>query len=193
MEEIKVEIISIDFVKNNIGMILSCASKERLEKANKLNDKDYYRSIGAAYLLKKYLGDKCIGFNPNGKPYSIDGPYFNISHSGNYIALAISEDRDIGIDVERIDKRKVKTIQYILKNNEKTEDLQQLFQIWSNKESLLKCLGSNIGDIKDIPDLPLNGVREFKGKTFYSVSNIYQGYSLSVTLEGNEPFEVQII
>ena len=192
METIQIKIIDIEFVKNNLDLILGCASKERLEKASKLNDKEYYRSLGAAYLLKEYLGDKAMGFNQNGKPYCLDGPYFNISHSGKYIVLAISERRDIGIDIERIDKRKVKTIQYILKNEEKTEDLQELFQIWSAKESLLKCLGSNIGYIKEVPDYPLNGVKEYRGKLYHTITTIYDGHSFSVTLDGTDPFEITI-
>lgn len=193
MENVKVVIIDIEFVKNNIDMILSCAARDRLEKANKLkNDKEYYRSLGAAYLLREYFGDKSIGFNQNGKPYCLEGPYFNISHSGKYIVLAISEHRDVGIDIERIDKRKIKTIQYILKNEEKTEDLQELFQIWSAKESLLKCLGSNIGYIKDVPDYPLNGIKDYRGKNYYTTTKIYNGYSLAITLEGDRPFEITI-
>lgn len=192
MEKIQIKIIDIEFVKNNLNLILSTASQDRLEKASKLNDKEYYRSLGAAYLLREHLGDKAMGFNQNGKPYCLDGPYFNISHSGKYIVLAISEHRDVGIDVERIDKRKIKTIQYILKNEEKSVDLLELFQIWSAKESLLKCSGSNIGYIKDVPDEPLNGVKEYRGKQYYTITQIYNGYSLAVTLEGTEPFKIKI-
>jgi 4'-phosphopantetheinyl transferase len=43
-----------------------------------------------------------LNIGSRGKPYCQDGPFFNISHSGDCIALAIHPSRSIGIDVEQV-------------------------------------------------------------------------------------------
>jgi phosphopantetheinyl transferase len=47
-----------------------------------------------------------IKTNEYGKPYLIDNAfYFNISHTAGYVALAISDKRDIGIDIEQVHRQ----------------------------------------------------------------------------------------
>ena len=131
-----------------------------------------------------------IKFLLNGKPYLENGPYFNYSHSGEYVAFSSHSSRPVGVDIERIDESKLRAIKYVVKEKGTTEEL---FQMWSNKESLIKCKSTGIQDIKKAPALPLSGVREFDGKRYYTKSMIYNGYSLSITLEGDEPFEIEIV
>ena len=70
--------------------------------------------------------------------------------------------------------------------------LNDMFCLWSNKESLIKCLGANMSIIKDVPGLPLKGVRTYQNEKFYTDSIIFEGYSISVTLKGLEPFEIDL-
>ena len=80
---------------------LSELSRERAEKAvrYKMAD-DRKRSISAGLLLSKFLHDTRIYTDEFGKPRAESGVYFNLSHSGDYAALAISGD-EIGVDIER--------------------------------------------------------------------------------------------
>ena len=81
--------------------------KEILKKAD-INDRK--RSLAGDILVKKYLS-KLYGVKEenieikkgkHGKPYVINLPaHFNVSHSGNYTVVAIS-DSPIGIDIEII-------------------------------------------------------------------------------------------
>ena len=64
--------------------------------------------------------------------------------------------------------------------------------MWSNKESLIKCRSTGLKDIKNVNGLPLEGIRTIDGEEFFSKSMVYEGYSLSVTLKGNEPFNINI-
>ena len=131
--------------------------------------------------------------NDNGKPYLINGPFFNISHSGEYVIFASHQSRDVGVDIEKIDENKLDGIRYVLdQDEEKERDINTLFQIWSNKESIIKCLSTNLEDIKKIKGLPLEGIRNIDGEDCYSKSIVYNGYSLSVTLKGKEPFDIKI-
>ena len=190
MDKIIVKLIDIDFVKQNMQEILSMLDDKRIEKANGyLKENDKLLSLGGGYLYQKYLPVKDFKYNENGKPYLENGPFFNLSHSGEYIALVISKTREVGIDIQKVDENRLKTIEYV--SNQKSNP-NEMFQIWSNKESLIKCLGLNMSEIKNVPGLPLTGEREFKGDLFYTQSMIYDGYSLSVTLKGIQPLEIKI-
>ncbi len=194
MVEIIIRILHISFVKQNFSFVVSFVDPSRKEKAERfVNEKDQLLSLGAGYLMKKYLPEGEIKKTESGKPYLENGPFFNVSHSGEYIIFASHPSRDIGVDIERIDEKKQEGVQYALDEKEKNiSDLSTLFQIWSNKESLIKCSSNGLKDIKSVQGLPLEGNRNIKGEDYYTKSEIYNGYSLSVTLKGNEPFNINI-
>ena len=194
MVEVIIRILHISLIKQKRFFVLSYVDSSRKKKAERfVNEKDQLLSLGAGYLMKKHLPDGEIKINTNGKPFLSNGPFFNVSHSGEYVVFASHQYRDIGVDIEKIDENKLDGIQYALDQDEKKEsDRNTLFQIWSNKESVIKCLSSNLKDIKTIKGLPLVGTRNIEGQDYYTKSTIYDGYSLSVTLKGNEPFELRI-
>ena len=93
------------------------------------------------------------------------------------------------MDIEHIDENRIKAIKYSLTSEEKNiTDLNELFLVWSNKESYIKCLGLSLSEIRKISGLPLSGTRN----GCYTKSMIYDGYSLSITIKGESPFEINI-
>lgn len=194
MSTIDVYILHTSLVKEKYDFVFSFVEKSRQEKALKFaHEKDRLLSLGAAYLMKKHLPNGRIIENENGKPYLEGGPFFNISHSGEYIVFASHQTREVGIDIEQVREDKVDAIKYVLTNEEKDlTDPFKLFQIWSNKESLIKCLSTLLKDIRTVSGLPFEGVREFEGESCFTKSTVYRGYSLSLTLKGKEPFELNI-
>lgn len=194
MNELIVYILDTLQIKNNLPYIFSYVDKKRLEKAsNFANEEDKLQCLGAGYLIKKYLPNREILENKNGKPYFAEGPFFNISHSGNFVVFVISNTNEVGIDIERIDEKKISAIKFTLNEAEKEiNDAKTLFRMWSNKESLIKCMSSNLNDVKLINGFPLEGLRVVDGKSYYSKSMLYNGYSLSVTLKQKESFNVSI-
>ena len=194
MVEIIVRILHISLIKQNFSFVFSYVNKSRKEKAERFrNEKDQLLSLGAAYLMKKYLPNEEIKITDTGKPYLANGPFFNVSHSGEYVVFASFSNSEVGIDIERIDENKLDGIRYVLDEEEKKiNDSGVLFQIWSNKESLIKCSSNGLKDIKKVKGLPLNGKRIINGQSYYTKSVIYNGYSLSVTLKTNEPFNIKI-
>ncbi len=194
MSTIDVYILHTSLVKEKFDFVFSFVEKSRQDKALKFaHEKDRLLSLGAAYLMKKYLPKGRIIENENRKPYLEGGPFFNISHSGEYIVFASHPTREVGIDIEQVREDKVDAIKYVLTNEEKDiTDPVKLFQIWSNKESLIKCLSTSLKDIRSVGGLPLEGVRIFDGESYFTKSTIYRGYSLSLTLKGKEPFELNI-
>ena len=191
MKTVVLHLINVEQIKPCKRKIYLYIDKSRRQNvdAYKCED-DKLRSLGAGYLLKKYLPHTKIKISSDRKPYIYDGPFFNLSHSGRYALLAIDQEREIGVDIERINPERSAFIAQM--NPEYADDPEAVFRIWSNKESLTKCRGTGIKEIRDTDGLPLEGVRTFKEKTYYTRSLIYQGYAISVTLEGEEPFDIKI-
>lgn len=81
-----------------------------------------------------------------GKPYLLNYPAidFNISHSGEYVVLAVAVGKKIGIDIELIDEHIDLTIKSIVFNECEERIINNyydFFVLWSKKEAYLKCLG----------------------------------------------------
>lgn len=100
------------------------------------------------------ISDYDISFNEHGKPSlsnMIPDLFFNISHSGDYIVVAFS-DQQIGIDIERIGQRRMKVARRFYHPAEvetlETTPLRDqdslFFQLWSIKESFLKYTGTGL-------------------------------------------------
>ena len=193
METIKLIVVDIELGLNHRHFLLKNISEKQKEKAlNYKNEKDQIRSLLSSYLINQ-LSKEEIFTNEMGKPYFKNGPYFNISHSGKYVIMAIS-NKEVGVDIEEnVDK----DMSMLLKifNEAEAKMLKEhadFYYLWCAKESLIKCIGSSIGHIKEIPSLPLNGLKTFKGKDYQCQTFIYEKHIVSITKEGNEEFETKI-
>ena len=194
MSDIIAYLLHIDLIRKHSSTLFSFCDEDRKAKANRfVQEKDRLLCIGAGYLLKRYLPEGPVKVTPGGKPYLEDGPYFNLSHSGEYVLLGVSKTREIGVDIERINPSKIDGIRFVLSDEEKQiTDEETLFRMWTNKESLTKCKGTGIQDIKSVNGLPLDGPRTLDEEHYYTTSMLEQGYALSVTLKGDEPFQISI-
>ncbi|MBQ8893859.1 MAG: 4'-phosphopantetheinyl transferase superfamily protein [Clostridia bacterium] len=91
---------------------------------------------------------------PKGKPYAELPLHFSISHSGDWVAVAVDE-QPIGIDIEVLRPidlritRKVCTEKDLL-HLEKGDPQLRFFEIWTAKEAYFKRLGTGITDLKGI-------------------------------------------
>lgn len=80
----------------------------------------------------------------HGKPFVRDTTLqFNLSHSGDRALIAIAEDREVGVDVER-PGRNVRAIDRALSDGERASGDDRL-QIWCRKEAWAKALGGGLG------------------------------------------------
>ena len=194
MVEVVIRILHTSLVKQKLSFVMSFVDPKRKEKAERfVKEQDQLLSLGAGYLLKKYLPEGEIKVNESGKPYLPNGPFFNVSHSGEYVVLVMHPSRDVGVDIEQINENKRDGIVFVLNPEEKKiADTGTLFRIWSNKESLIKCLSTGLKCIKTVSGIPLEGIRNIEGQDYFTKSLIYNGYSLSVTLKGKEPFDLKI-
>ena len=178
--------LTIDDVKK-----LKYLTKEDFEELSKYrNEKAMKEKAVSFYLKRKYVKDYHV--NEYGKPLS-DSIKFNVSHSKGLIALAISDEREIGLDIEQIRSPKNGLISYACskEEGEYVKDGQTFFEIWTSKESLVKASGRGIDRVaSSIPALPLCGYKQYLDEDYYSVSTSFGDYIFSVTLKGKEGFSI---
>ena len=137
---------------------------------------DFLRRLGSAYLIRKYVGEG-VKRDEWGKPKK-EGVYFNVSHSGEYVVLALAP-AEIGVDVEKREGKNADIFSAIATEEERGEDF---YFVWTQKESLLKCVGSGIVvDLKSVPALPV-GQKTYKNERYYSYATTFSDYVLSVTV-----------
>lgn len=146
---------------------------------------------GSLYLKNKYIGHYNV--DDNGKPYS-DHTYFNVSHSKGIVALAIAS-RPVGVDIELVRDYSEDVARFVSSDEElgyiKSET--NFFEIWTSKESLVKCLGIGLKQkVNEIPALPLVGLKEYQNKKYICQQIHLLGLVISITLEGIEEFEIDI-
>ncbi len=193
MHELKV--IFVDTNTNSLESLLSSKylSLENKKEISRFLLEETKKEKAASFILKnKYIGEYHL--NEFNKPIS-DKYEFNISHSKGVVVF-IKDNTPIGIDIEKIREVETDLIDYISNDEEKEyiTNKEKFYEIWTNKESLVKCIGTGIVDkIKEIPSLPLNSKKEYKNKTFYSKTIKYLDYIISISRQENKPFDIKIV
>ncbi len=155
---------------------LSAVSKERQEKTQKMIQRpDKARSVAAGLLLHYAVEDFAAGsdggehgrgllkrdtgfhwdgscfIKEHGKPMLPKelGLYFNLSHSGDYVLCAVS-DQEIGADIQRYEKNEDRLAKRFfhpeeLAYLEEAQNRKQCFyDLWCLKESCIKCTGRGL-------------------------------------------------
>ena len=193
MQTVKLYVADTDLGKKHFRFLLENVSVGQKEKALRYaNEIDQIRSLLSSF-LKNQLSREELLKNENGKPYFANGPYFNISHSGKYVLMAVST-AEIGVDIEEIKIKDMSSLVRIFNEAEAKmiKEHSDFYYLWCAKESLIKCMGLTVGKVREIPGLPLNGLKTYKGKDYQCKSFIYDKHIVSITREGNEEYEIDI-
>ena len=193
MEIVKLLVLDVELAFRHKKLLLEKANDSQKEKALKFkNEIDQIRSLASSYLVNS-LSKEPLLFNDMGKPFFENGPHFNISHSGRYIVMAVS-DKEIGVDIEESVEKDMSSLVRIFNETEAKmlKEHADFYYLWCAKESLIKCMGGSINKIKEIPSLPLNGIKTFKGHDYQCKAFVYEKHIVSITRESNEEFEVKI-
>jgi 4'-phosphopantetheinyl transferase len=146
-------------------------------------------------VLAGYLGQPpsaiAIEVGEGGKPRLADGELqFNLSHSGDLALVAVSEDRSVGVDVERI--RPGRDLLALAERALGAEDVAAVraaapgdraavfYAAWVRHEARLKCLGTGLsGPASESPAI----VEEVDAGS---------GYAAAVAIAGTEPATLQV-
>lgn len=159
--------------------VLCDEEMERMERLHSSLHRDRYALVHAVMrgLLAGYLdrapAELIFRRRRSGKPYLVDNQRlnFNLSHSGDILALGVTRAGEIGIDVE-ID-REIPDLDLlarsVLSSREyvtygalpRRERRRRFLQCWTRKEAFAKAIGSGLGELPRA-EIPLGPSGEWK-------------------------------
>jgi len=137
---------------------------------NKINRyirwEDRHRGLFGKLLLLEELGQygyasdclERLSYNDFGKPFLDSRINFNISHSGGYIACAVSDKEKIGIDIEAVRHINLSDFKRYMNAGEwriiraSGTQYEEFYKYWTKKESVMKADGRGFS-------IPLTDIR----------------------------------
>ncbi len=113
--------------------------------------------LAARMLLAHMLGERLpICYLPDGRPFIPGGSLqVSVSHSGNYVAVAVSTEKQVGVDIEVLPRKSLlKAKGYFLNDGEQQQltaddPVEKLHVYWSAKEALFKYAGNVQLNLRD--------------------------------------------
>jgi len=168
---------AVEFFFGQMQSFLSSDERARMERYKMSDDRARF-CIGRAML--RHLGGRYFGrdgrtlqisFGDHGKPRwqePFDDLCFSVSHSGAWVMMAFSRRREVGIDVQLMDRRSsmdcMKIASHAFHPDEVdflkscAEDIrrQKFYEIWTCKEAVIKASGEGVhGAMEKFSVLPL--------------------------------------
>lgn len=155
--------ISINTYNDIENQYYEIFNEEEIDIASRYTrDEDKKRYILGKFFLRMILSKmlsitpSAIQFfrNENNRPYCIEGLEFNISHSGNFIVIAISPQL-VGIDIELINNdfeyESILIDCFTFLELSQVDNANDFYKFWTRKESILKATGEGmIGNLHTI-------------------------------------------
>lgn len=124
--------------------------------------------LASRYLLLQFLPDLSVDqivISDSGKPHAPTHPaFFSISHSFPYAAVAISFDRETGIDIQVYQEKILRLQHKFLSDREQAlfgNDQKKIALAWTAKEAAFKWYA--LGGVDFIGHMPIHHL-EFNGE-----------------------------
>lgn len=110
------------------------------------------RALLAEILRFEILSE--LSFDNDGRPLKLfDTDYFSLSHSGEYVAVAVSK-HPIGMDIQCHKEVNKKLIERVFDTNEaeyvKKNGQAGFFELWTLKEAFIKCFYKSFSEVKKL-------------------------------------------
>lgn len=197
-DDVDIYIFKISDYLNDVDeciKVLSTDEKDRAERYKFDKDKTSYALARGKLrsILSNYLNIKpcsiMFSYGEFGKPelvkeQNFSNIHFNVSHSGDYILIGISESGAIGVDVEKVSEDidlpsiserffSADEAAYLNKLSG-DKSLKSFFKVWTQKEALIKANGMGLSfgldswSTKPEEDIYIISIDDKK----YSVTNI---------------------
>ena len=175
-------------------------SPERAEKASRYRfPADKKRCIAGGLLLRRFLGDCVVFADACGKPRTDSGVCFNLSHSGDWVLLAVG-DSEVGCDIEQHRQTDVLRLGKVVYTDaemallrESSDPTALFYVLWTKKEALLKCMGKGFHRAAKSVDV-CGSVFCEDGHTYHMKTKTFDGYTMSVcVMDGEASVEAELI
>lgn len=138
----------------------------------------------------------------SGKPICVDGPAVSIAHSGDLVLCALTDQGDIGIDIEQVRERKnlsAISSRYFAPDEVKwlmTQPDDRFYMLWVLKEAWLKATGTGIaGGLDQLrcvvtpPDIDAQVTDDaVPALSLYVLNDMFIGVASSATSHDNLEF-----
>lgn len=154
--------------------------------------------LATRLLIKEMLGQNAqIEYDQTGKPYIKDIPSVSITHTDGYVAVIVSYNLQVGIDIERRNrclneayKRFMSEQECAMLEDKNRNDLMLVH--WTAKEALFKIVGNLGGTFKD--NISLSRFKyEKNGEVNLCLHNVIAThYTYKVEFSVNEMFVLSI-
>ena len=137
------------------AQLISLFEQDELESvvaSDTYSEKRKKEFLGARLALKRIANTVDVGYTESGKPYPKKKNFqMSISHSGNYVAVIIHPNREVGVDIEINSDKISRVYQRLLSSHEQAylyseHDLRKTQIAWSTKEALYKIIGRDVVD-----------------------------------------------
>ena len=183
-EHVDVWRISASFQNDELAKLESVLSVDQRARAKRMRVSEKRRQYIIAQGLTRMLIGERVGADPralefdrgpNGKPYlggrfADVGIQFNMTHTSHLALVALTLNREVGVDIERIRenlqweklaRRYFSPLEY--RDYSKLPEsvrLRAFFTCWTRKEAVLKAIGTGLGgglasfDVSVDPDAP---------------------------------------
>lgn len=120
--------------------------------------------------LRAQLGAVEFERTDRGKPILKDSEWrFNASHSGDYLLVALSRGREVGVDIERV--RPVYYRERLVERffpDDVITDAESFCRAWVRREALLKGIGIGLGGLSEYREVPAGwSIRELTAPVGY--------------------------
>ncbi|MGB1518020.1 MAG: 4'-phosphopantetheinyl transferase family protein [Crocinitomicaceae bacterium] len=101
--------------------------------------------IATRILRHKLFGVEHIHYDAHGAPYILNEGYISVSHTHNYVGIAINKEYRVGLDLETHRQKILPLLDKFLNESEKkifdTTSYIEMTKVWSAKEALYKLAG----------------------------------------------------
>ena len=98
--------------------------------------------MGYNYVLTEMLGyEPLVEHNEDGKPM-IEGYHISISHTLGYVAVILSRDYEVGVDIEYVSDRVNRISSRFLRDDEVFPGTTDKLIAWCAKETMYKLFSS---------------------------------------------------
>lgn len=184
------------------NLFLSCVSEERRSQAARfIHQADAYRSVLGEVLTRVTLSDQTglraeeLSFSRNtyGKPCLTQYPerQFNVSHSGDWVALISDGTEEVGVDVEKIAPIDLQIAERFFSSQENMylaaqpaeNQLDTFYRLWTLKESYIKAIGMGLSmPLNAFAILPSKQQQGLNGELIWRCTQ--DEYKLNVKQEG---------